>query len=130
MGTAPAAARQAPEDRGRTTISDRVAERVAAAALTEVDGVGGVAKRVLGVALSGDTADRAARVDATVSGDRTTLEVHLSVDYPTPVATTTRKAREHLVERVGELTGLAVDRVDITVTALRPDASERKRRVR
>jgi uncharacterized alkaline shock family protein YloU len=42
----------------------------------------------------------------------------LSVAYPASVSRTTENARSHLMRRVEELTGLAVSRVDIVVTAL------------
>jgi uncharacterized alkaline shock family protein YloU len=41
----------APERRGRTEIAERVLEKIAARALTEVEEAGEVARRVLGVRL-------------------------------------------------------------------------------
>lgn len=107
-----------PGECGALTIADDVVARIAAHAVTEVDGVGGSASRVLGVALGGGNPDRGAKVDAKVAGDTATLAVRLSISYPRSVRDTTEAAREHLVRRVEALTGLAVDRVDITVTAL------------
>ena len=114
-------------DRGRLTISDRTVERIAATAVTEVDGIGGSATRMLGVAMSRDGGEHSAKVTATVSGGVASLVVRLSVAYPASVTRTTEAARAHLVQRVEELTGLTVSRVDITVTALRSAVAETRR---
>jgi uncharacterized alkaline shock family protein YloU len=114
-------------DRGRTTTADRVIERIAAKVITEVDGVGGAAQRVLGVAVGGEDLDRSVKVTAQVSGYNAALDVRLSIAYPAPVAATTQQARDHLMRRVLELTGLTVTRVDITVTALHSDAIQVRR---
>ncbi|QFU88252.1 Asp23/Gls24 family envelope stress response protein [Amycolatopsis sp. YIM 10] len=95
-------------ERGTLTIEDRVVERIAAQAVTEVDGAG---------------EDRPAKVRARVTGESATLDVRLSISYPLSVASTTESARQHLRRRVGELAGVTVSRVDITVTALRSRAA-------
>ncbi len=111
----------APSDageRGALTIGDTAVERIAAQAVTEIDGVGGSASRVLGVAVGGEDPDHSAKVAATVTGDAAALTVRLSIRYPLSVLQTTDSVRDHLIRRVRELTGLAVERVDITVSAL------------
>jgi uncharacterized alkaline shock family protein YloU len=113
--------------RGRTTIADRAVERVATQLLTEVENVGGTARRMLGVTVGGEDPDRDARVTATVTGETAALEVRLSVAYPASVSWTTENARDHLTRRVEELTGLAVSRVDIVVTALHDDTTTVRR---
>ncbi|RDG34525.1 Asp23/Gls24 family envelope stress response protein [Streptomyces corynorhini] len=126
---APAAPPAAPgsAERGVTTIAERVVERIAAHAVTEVDGVGGVGRRVLGVAVGAGEPDRDATVSARIKGATTSLDVRLSVSYPVSVARTTEAARAHLKERVGEFTGLTVSRVDITVTALHSAVADTRR---
>ncbi|MEA5363002.1 Asp23/Gls24 family envelope stress response protein [Amycolatopsis sp., V23-08] len=119
--------RIAADDRGTLTIADSAVERIAAHAVTEVDGVGGAATRVLGVAVGGETLDRSAKVTATVTGGTATLAVRLSVGYPQSVRKTTETTRDHLTRRVGDLTGLSVERVDITVTALHTETAETRR---
>ncbi|TDV48745.1 Asp23/Gls24 family envelope stress response protein [Actinophytocola oryzae] len=98
---------------GRTTLADRAVEHTAVQAITEVADVGGAAGRLLGAA-----EDRSAQVSVTVDGTTAALDVRLSIAYPASVARRTQEVRDHLVERVHELTGLVVTRVDITVTAL------------
>jgi uncharacterized alkaline shock family protein YloU len=88
-------------DRGRTTLEERAVERIAAQAASEVDGIGGSAPRVLGVAVGADESDRAARVTARLDGATATLEVRLSVTYPASVAAATERAREHMIQRTG-----------------------------
>lgn len=115
-------------NRGRTTIGTRVVERIAARAAHEVEGIGGSPRRLLGVRVSGEAPERSVPATARVAGGRTSLRVRLSVRYPQPVARTVEQARHHITRRITELTGLAVSRVDVTVTAL-PGDTERKRTV-
>ncbi|MCR6482797.1 Asp23/Gls24 family envelope stress response protein [Amycolatopsis sp. OK19-0408] len=107
-----------PEERGELTVAERAVERLAAHAAQELGDVGGAAERVLGVAVGGEDAGRSVKVDAHLDGDRVRLAARLSIAYPSSVTRTTEDARAHLRGRVEELTGLRVDRVDITVTAL------------
>ncbi|GAB1509228.1 Asp23/Gls24 family envelope stress response protein [Actinophytocola sp. KF-1] len=113
--------------RGRTTVDPAAVERIAAHALTEVDGVGGAARTMLGIAVGAGAPDRGARVSADVTGAETALSVRMSVAYPTSVRDATRRARQHLIDRVGGLTGLRVSSVDITVTELYRDAAPARR---
>ncbi|MET8998659.1 Asp23/Gls24 family envelope stress response protein [Amycolatopsis sp. NPDC004169] len=115
------------EDRGRLVISGHAVARITAHAAREIDAVGGAAGRVLGLALGSEDADRPVQADAEVDGGRVRLAARLSVTYPASVARTTERARAHLRDRVGELTGLDVTRVDITVTALHPPAPSSRR---
>ncbi|MFJ8965838.1 Asp23/Gls24 family envelope stress response protein [Lentzea sp. NPDC102401] len=116
-------------ERGALQISEEVVARIAGHAVREVGGVGGAADQVLGVSLGGKTPAQDAKVSAHVAGDTVTLTLRLSVTYPASVTRTAQRAREHLVRRVGALTGLSVTRVDITVTALHNDTGTRHRRV-
>ena len=114
----------APAARGTTTVSERAVQRIATQLVVEMDGVGGAARRLLGVTVADEDAPK---VSATVRQEHVTLDVALSVPYPASVARTTEAAREQLVRDVGQLTGLTVDRVDITVTALRGDRAAGRR---
>ncbi|OXM55010.1 Asp23/Gls24 family envelope stress response protein [Amycolatopsis alba] len=119
----------APETDGRggLTVAGGAVERIAAQAITELDGIGGAASRVLGIAVGGEDLGQGAKVSANVTGSTATLDVRLSVTYPLSVRATTETAREHLIRRVGALSGLTVTRVDITVTALHSAAIETRR---
>ena len=106
------------DERGRTTIDRQVIEAIAARIVGEVRGVGGAARRVLGVAVTGEHAEQAPRVEATVAGEVVSLRIRLSVTYPDPVQEVTDRVRRRLVDRVGELTGKRVGMVDVVVAAL------------
>ena len=115
------------DGRGRTTIAEHAVERIAVQLLTEVEKVGGTARRMLGVTVGGADPDRDAQVTATITGATAVLETRLSVIYPASVRRTTKDARGHLIRRVEELTGLAVSHVDIVVTALHSDTADVRR---
>ncbi|MEU8639461.1 Asp23/Gls24 family envelope stress response protein [Amycolatopsis sp. NPDC048633] len=105
--------RTAPADedeRGRLKISDRTLERIAARAATEIDGI-----------------SDAAKASAKVDGDTAVLDVRVSISYPLSVRRTTENVRRHLMQRVGDLTGLTVSRVNLTVTALHGAAADTRR---
>ena len=115
-----------PEHRGRTTIADRVVERIAAAAAAEVDAATGTPRRVLGLAVS--SADRP-RVTARVHGREATVEIDMSVSWPAPVRQVTRRVREHVGERLVTLVGLRSARVDVHVAALPVERTPEQKRV-
>lgn len=118
-------------DRGELTIADRVVEKIASAALGEVEHVGGTARRVLGVALGAAAPEQLAQVRAQVrahvDGSLVTLHVTCGVAYPAPVATVTEHARSRIIDRVRQLTGLDTRQVDITVTALTTTRTQGRR---
>lgn len=115
------------DSRGRTTTAEHAVERIAAQLLTEVENVGGTARRMFGVTVGGEDPDRDAQVTATITGETVALETRMSATYPASVSRTTENARGHLMRRVEELTGLAVSRVDIVVTALHSDVTNVRR---
>ncbi|GAA5114870.1 Asp23/Gls24 family envelope stress response protein [Pseudonocardia adelaidensis] len=106
------------DERGRTTIDRHVIEAIAARIAGEERGVGGAARHVLGVAVPGEPAAQAPRVEAIVAGEVVSLRIRLSVSYPDPVHEVTDRIRRRLVERVWELTGKRVGVVDVIVAAL------------
>lgn len=116
-----------PEARGRTEIADRVLERIAARAVSEVAQAGGAARRLLGVPLGRDTVRAAARATAHVDGQIATVQLRMSVIYPAPIRETTRRVRDQIMTRVGELTGLDVRQVDIEIARLIPPGTEPRR---
>lgn len=123
---------------GRIDVTDSVVARLAARAAVEVDDVGAAAPRLLGVDLSSGGLDKVGvrssslgelpSTSATVDGTLAFLELTMSVRYPASVRQVAAAVRSHVRERVGELTGLQVLEVDITVPAL-VSASARRPRV-
>ncbi|HWC83172.1 MAG TPA: Asp23/Gls24 family envelope stress response protein [Pseudonocardiaceae bacterium] len=115
----PAPTGEEPAERGQTTIATRVVERIAARVVGECQDVGGAGSSLLGISLSSARQDGDAEVSARLHGQRAvSLTVRCSVPYPRSVRQATTQLRERLTDRVGELTGMTVRRVDITVTAL------------
>jgi len=128
-GTPPPSSHGLPvvESRGNTTIDDQVVAKIATRVVTEVENVGGAARRVLGVTVGSEAAAQRPRVQATVTGTAVTVDVRLSITYPAPVSQVSQRVRTRLIDRITELTGLTVSQVDITVTALTtPLASTRR----
>ncbi|MCU1640778.1 MAG: Asp23/Gls24 family envelope stress response protein [Nocardia sp.] len=89
------------EPAGRTTVSKRAVERIAARAAREIDGVA-----------DGVT------VDARMSGDSAVLSMRLPIRYPLPVTRIAEECRTHVIRRTGELTGVTVTGLDIAVSAM------------
>jgi uncharacterized alkaline shock family protein YloU len=114
------AERPAPAERGATTIAEAAIERIATRIIAEqAGGVGGTARRLLGVSMGQASTERDAEVAARLRGtSAVSLAVRCSVGYPTPVAEAVTAMRDALTERIGELTGVAVQRIDVTVTSL------------
>lgn len=112
------AAEEPAGERGSLSIEDVVVEKVAVAAAGEIDGVGGAARRVLGVTAGSNDGDGRPRATARVSGETAALEVRLTVAYPASVRATTEAVRAHVRDRVEALTDLTVTRVDISIAAL------------
>jgi uncharacterized alkaline shock family protein YloU len=102
---------QAPAP-GRLEIDDRVVERIAAVAATEVAGVAGLPR------LFGDAVNDRPRVAAEVGHGRARLRIQVSVGWPAPLRTTCAQVRERVRQRVQDLTGLDVVEVDVTVGSL------------
>ncbi|MEV7966081.1 Asp23/Gls24 family envelope stress response protein [Sphaerisporangium sp. NPDC088356] len=115
------------EARGRTEVSDRVLERVAARAVSEVDQIGGAAPRLLSVPLGRDVPGGAPKVSAHADGRLAIVRVTLSVTYPAPIRQAVHRVREHVMSRVHELTGLEARQVDIDVVRLIHPAEQGRR---
>jgi uncharacterized alkaline shock family protein YloU len=121
------AGRTADEEpsRGRTTLNDRVVDKIAAQAALEVDHVHGASP---GIAGSVFNADPTVGVTTAIDGHLAQLRLIVEVDYPISLRDVTRQLRRHVSERVRQLCDITVTDVDIRVTALRT-ATEPARRV-
>lgn len=113
---------RAPElitSRGWTTISPKVVQKIAQRAAEEVDGVGGVKKSGLTRLVPFSIGDPSVQASADVAQhERASVDLSIAVRYPDPVAEVADRVRRRVVERVQELTGLAVTAVNITVPEL------------
>ncbi len=122
-GPSAAEALQAP--RGVTDIADRVVEKIAGRAASEIRHVQPPPAKGLS-RLSG-AADQPT-VDAHVDGASVRLDVRLAVTYPTAVHVVARQVQLTVRDRVEALTGLDVAAVRVDVTAT-PTHGPRRSRV-
>jgi uncharacterized alkaline shock family protein YloU len=66
-------------------------------------------------------------VTAHVDGHLATLRMRITVAYPEPIRQVTRRLRDRVTSRLGELTGLEVRQVDIEIVRLpRPQDQGRR----
>ncbi len=105
--------------RGHTRIDPKVVQKVAAEAVREIDNATGSPRRLLGITLGSTDSDTGAQISAQVDDNTALVEVTMTVVYPASVQQVTRQTREHVRERVKELTGVNVREVDITVAGMR-----------
>jgi uncharacterized alkaline shock family protein YloU len=111
---------------GTISINDRVVEKMAARAAVEIPDAGAAASRFLGQSMARASALGARQTSLTdlpktsaeVDGFRVILDLSISVRWPASVPEVSDAVREHIRSRVGELTGLIVTEVSISVTAL------------
>lgn len=109
---------------GMVSIDDRVVAKLAARAAVEIPDAGGAAPRVLGRSLDGvlgarDTSlDSLPRATADVDGSLVVLGLRISVRWPASVPAVAAQVRQHVTDRVKELTALDVTEVTIEVTDL------------
>lgn len=116
-------------DLGVTTVAPRVCEKIASRAAAEVDGVELVATG-LSRLVPWSSSSPSAGATADVRGHSVSVDLTVDVRYPLPVATTARLVRERVTARLGELAGLAVRDVTVTVAGLPAQCGARPRRVR
>jgi uncharacterized alkaline shock family protein YloU len=119
LGTVPA------EQRGVTSIPAQVVARIAEQVAAEVPQVGSGAGGVLGVGARRDFAARpSARCE--LYGRTAVLSLDVGVEFPTPLAPALSALRAHLRDRVQQLTGLEVGRLDVSVSWLHPSTGARR----
>lgn len=124
-GTAPEAT--AAEERGRLTIADRVVERVAGYAATQVDGAAAAPRRLLGISVGEARPDSEAAVRATVDGQVATVEATIAVAWPQSVRRVTEALRAHIREDVRRVTDVEVAHVDVDVVDFVTDTAPARR---
>ncbi len=129
--TAAGGNRAPARSRGRLVLEKRVVEQIAAQAASEADSgrTGGTSGGFLGFGTQSDLSARPA-TSVELIGQTATVAVEVTVAYPTPIRQATDAIRRQVKDRVHELTGVQVTRVDITVSALRAADARPTREVR
>jgi uncharacterized alkaline shock family protein YloU len=111
-------------ERGTTTIADRVVERIASRAASEVDGVRAVPASALTRLLRGTSESQ---VDVTVASNVARVELQVAVEYPRTLPAIANTIGERVIERVQHLTGMAVESVSIVVAELHAEPRTARR---
>ena len=113
-------------ERGRTVISDAVVSQIAGIAAQEVEkvqmgggtsaAVGGFLQSVTGsVTGSSPSANYSRGVSVEVGEEEAAIDLTMAVEYGYSVPQLTEAARQNVINRVENLTGLRVTEVNITV---------------
>ena len=114
---------------GRITIADGVVSKIAARAAAENPDAGAAVARMLGrtvpgaghLGLRGTDLKTLPKISVDVDGSKAFVNLEISVRWPASVPEVTRQVREHVRDRVRDLTGLDVDEVHIVVADLATD---------
>lgn len=106
--------------RGRLVMSARVVQKIASQAAGEVSVAGGRSGGLMGIGARTDLAARPP-VDVHLSGGVAAISVRVGISYPTSLRQATSDVRRHVMQRVQELTGIDVRRVDVDVAWLTTD---------
>ena len=130
-GTAGAAARAGRNELGTISIADQVVTKIAATAAAENPDAGAAVARVVGrtvpgagrLGVRGTDLDALPKTTVDVDGSKAFVQLEISVRWPASVPEVTGRVRRHVRDRVGELTGLQVEEVDIVVSDLATDIS-------
>ncbi len=113
---APIGADASPRRRGTLVVAERVLEKIAGQAASEIGTVSGRSGGFLG--LGSDAARARPGVDVTLDGTSADLALAVGIAYPGSIRHAAAELRDHVTQRVEALTGFAVRRVDIDVTFL------------
>ena len=117
----------APDSPGRVDIADRVVAKIAALAAGEVEGTGGVPRRILGRAIGQATQDKDPYVSARIDGSLAYVTASIAVRYPSSITQVSDRVCAHIRQRIQELCGLSVARIELEVPALLPSERPRPR---
>ncbi len=108
-----------PRHRGTTTVPASVVARIAEQAASEVSQVGAAAGGLLGVGSRRNFNARPS-VECELYGQVAVLRMDVGMTFPTPLAPTAHRLREHVSNEVSRMTGLDVRRVDVDISWLDP----------
>lgn len=113
------------ELRGHLTVAKRVVEKIAEQAASEVTG-GGEHQTAFAVR-PGATVTARPAVEVQLEGADAWLTIDVGLTYPTALRGSADELRAHLVDRLEELSGVTVRRLDIRISWLGATASQPRR---
>lgn len=112
------------ESRGVTTVPAAVVARITEQVASEHPRVGGAAGGVLGVRARRDFSSRPT-AECDLYGAVAVLRLDVGVAFPVDIAATCAGLRARVRDRVEELTGLQVGRLDLEISWLNPSGNTR-----
>lgn len=121
----PAVDPEEPRRRGRLVLTERVIEKIAGQAASEVAVASGRSGGVLGIGADPDPA-ALPRVEVDLSAVSADLAIKVGIAYPGSIRAATQQLRD-VTRRVEDLTGVDVRRVDIDVTFLMTGLDARRK---
>lgn len=107
-----------PAERGTLTVHDRVVERVAGYAVTQVDAATAAPRRILGVNVGDAREQSAVHVQAKVDGHSATVDATIAVRWPASIREVVERTRQRVRDDVLRMTDVTVDHIDIDVVSL------------
>lgn len=107
-----------PAERGTVSIADKVVQRVAGYAVTQVGDAVAAPRRVLGVNIGQARPQDTAHVEAHVHGATATVEATIAVRWPRPVRQVATQVRQRIRDDVADITGITIDHIDLDVVSL------------
>jgi uncharacterized alkaline shock family protein YloU len=116
-----------PGERGRLTIAEKVVERVAGYAVTQVDGASAAPRRLLGMTVGDARPDAEASVTAQVDGHAATVEASVAITWPNPVRVVADRLRAAIRHDVALMTDVQVAQVDLDVVSFAAAATPARR---
>ncbi|HEY5821280.1 MAG TPA: Asp23/Gls24 family envelope stress response protein [Propionibacteriaceae bacterium] len=114
--------------RGRLVLADKVIEKIAGQAAAEIGAAHGRSGGLLGIGAESDSQARP-NVDVDLGSDSADLAISVGIAYPGSIRQATQQIREHVTQRVENLTGVRVRRVDIDVAFLATPGTDGHREV-
>lgn len=115
--------------RGSLAIAERVVERVAGYAVTQVEGASAAPRRLLGVQVGQARAEEEASVTAQVDGNRGTVRATVAIAWPHPVRQVAEQLRTRIRADVARIADVTVAQIDLDVVSFAA-ATAPARRVR
>lgn len=113
--------------RGTLTLSDGVVEKIASQVVAEVNDTYGTSRGLLGWRDRVGSTVRPA-VDVDLHADFVDLSISVGLLFPVSLRTASETIRDRVRQRVGDLTGVPVRRVDVRITGLRAGTDGRSGR--
>lgn len=124
---------RSPESRGRTTIADNVAEKIAGMAAREVPGIhnlgSGMARTIGGVRerMPGGQPSVTRGVHVEAGEHQAAVDLDVVVDYGVPIIDVAADVRTNVIQAIERMTGLGVVEVNVAVDDIHLPGDEDER---